>query len=309
MINDHSKLPLNRDSITTSLLSSVNIKESDILSILKSLDANKDHGHDDISVRMLKMSSKSILNPLKLLFENCLQTGIFPDQWKKANIVPIHKKSDKQLLQIYRPVSLLPICGKFFERIIFNDLFKYFKEKNLLPPHQSGFIPGDSCVQQLIAIIHEIYKSYDCSPSLEVLSVFLDISKAFDKVWHDGLLYKLKCNGINGGLLKLIGSFLLDRHQRVVLNGQTSKWNKITDGVPQGSILGPLFFFKPQLVEILVIAIRTHLVKVYNNYASTLIIHKVNRHFSFLPITPMYYVYMSNQTNVFVLTENSKSVH
>ena len=72
--------------------------------------------------------------------------------------------------------------------------------------------------------------------------MFLDISKAFDKVWHDGLLYKLKRNGINGDLLKLIESFLSDRYQRVVLNGQTSKWNKITAGVPQGSILGPLFF-------------------------------------------------------------------
>ena len=214
------------------MLSSVNIKESDILDILKYLDANKAHGHDNISIRILKLSHKLILKLLKLLFENCLRTGIFPDQWKIANIVPIHKKGDKQLLKNYRSVSLLPICGKVFQRIIFNDLFKYFKENNLLSPHQSGFIPGDSCVQQLIAITHEMYKAFDCSPSLEVRDVFLDISKAFDKVWHDGLLYKLKRNGINGDLLKLIESFLSDRYQRVVLNGQTSKWNKITAGVP-----------------------------------------------------------------------------
>ena len=187
LINNHSKLPLNRASITTSFLSFVSIKESDILSILKSLDANKAHGHDDISIRMLKLFSTSILKPCKLLFENCLRTGIFPGQWKKANIVPI-QKGDKQLLKNYRPVSLLPICGKVFERIIFNDLYKDFKENNLLSPHQSGFIPGDSCVQQLIAITHEGYKSFDCSPSLEVRGVFLDISKAFHKVWHDGLL-------------------------------------------------------------------------------------------------------------------------
>ena len=80
LINNQSKLPLNRDSITTSLLSFVNIKESNILNILKSLDANKAHGHDDISIRMLKLSYKSILKPLKLLFENCLRIGIFPDQ-------------------------------------------------------------------------------------------------------------------------------------------------------------------------------------------------------------------------------------
>ena len=154
----------------------------------------------------------------------------------------MEKKGDKQLIENYRPVSLLPICANVFERLIFNSLFNYFIENNLLSPHQSGFIPGDSCVQQLISITHEIYNAFDCNPSLEVRGVFLDISKAFDKVWHDGLIYKLKHNGVNGDLLRLIESFLSDRYQRVVLNGQTSNWNKIKAGVPQGSILGPLFF-------------------------------------------------------------------
>ena len=116
------------DSVTISLF---NIKESDILNILKSLGANKAHGHNDISIRMLKLSHKSTLKPLKFLFVNCLQTGIFPDQWKKANIVPIHKKGDKQR---YLSISFLMIY-----------LFKYFQENNLLSLHQSGFIPGDSC--------------------------------------------------------------------------------------------------------------------------------------------------------------------
>ena len=227
---------------TTSLLSSVHIKESNILNILKFLDDNKAHGHDDISIRMLKLSQKSVLKPLKLIFENCLRTRLFPDQWKKANVVPIHKKGDKQLIENYRPVFLLPICGKIFERLIFNSLFNYFIENNLFSSYQSGFIPGDSCVQQLISITHEIYNAFDCNRSLKVQGVFLDISKAFDKVWHDGLIYKLKRNGINGDLLRLIESFLSDRYQRVVLNGQTSNWNKITAGVPRGSILGPLFF-------------------------------------------------------------------
>ena len=191
---------------------------------------------------MLKLSQKSILKPLKLIFENCLRTTLFRDQWKKANVVPIHKKGYKQLLENYRLVSLLPICDKILEHVIFNSLFNYFIENNLLSPHQSGFIPGDSCVQQLISITHEIYNAFDCNPSLEVRGVFLDISKAFDKVWHDGLIYKLKHNGVNGDLLRLIESFLSDRYQRVVLNGQTSNWNKIKAGVPQGSILGPLFF-------------------------------------------------------------------
>ena len=178
------------------------------------------------------------MKPLKLLFENCLQTGIFTDQWKKANIAPIHKEVDKQLLKNDRPVFLLLTCGKVCQPIIFNDLFKYLKVNNL-SLHQSGFI---RCVQQLKAITHEIYKAFDCSPSFEVRGVFLDISKVFDKVWHDGLLYKLKQNSISVDLLKLIESFLSDRYQKIVLNEQTSKWNKITAGGSHGSILALLFF-------------------------------------------------------------------
>ena len=132
------------------------------------------------------------------IWNSSLRARLFLDQWKKANVVPIHKKSDQQLIENYRPVSLLPICGKIFELLIFNSLFNYFIENNLLSPYQSGFIPGDSCVQQLISITHEIYNAFDCNPSLEVRGVFLDISKAFDKVWHDGLIYKLKRNGITG---------------------------------------------------------------------------------------------------------------
>ena len=126
LINNKSKLPLNRASTATSFLSSVNINESDILNILKSLDNNKAHGYDDTSIRMFKLSYKSTLKPLKLLFADYLPIGILLEQWKKANIVLIHKKCDKQLIKNQRPVFLLPICGKVFERIIINDLFKYF---------------------------------------------------------------------------------------------------------------------------------------------------------------------------------------
>ena len=118
------------------------------------------------------------------------------------HIIPIHKKDDKHSLNNYRPVSFLPICGKIFEKTIFNDR----------------------------------------NPSLEVRCIFLDISKAFDKVGHEGLLYKLENFGILRNLLKLLQSFLSDTQQRVVFNGQHSKWAPVQANVLQGSMLGPLLF-------------------------------------------------------------------
>ena len=171
---------------------------------------------------MLKLCASSISKPLLLLFEK-LCSYFFPNEWKKANIVPIHKKSDKQLIQNYRPVSLLPICGKIFEKVIFNSLFEYLEKNNLLDPYQSEFPPGYSCVHQLLSITFDIYKSFDANPSLEVRGIFLNMSKAFNRAWHEGLLFKLKRLGLFGKYYRLINSFLSNRHQRVVLNGQSSK--------------------------------------------------------------------------------------
>ena len=113
----------------------------------------------------------------------------------------------------------------------------------MLTPHQCEFRPNDSCIYLLISVVHNIYADFDDNPSLEVRGNFLDISKALDKVWHKVFLYKLESLGILGNLLlNLFRSFLNDRHQRLVLNGQRSDWAPILAGVPQGSVLGPLVF-------------------------------------------------------------------
>ena len=115
-----------------------------------------------------------------------------------------------------------------------------FSENDLISPKQSGFRPGDSCTNQLLSIAHEILSAFD--DGHEVRGVFLDISKAFDRVWHEGLLFKLLQNGISGELITLIKDFLSRRKQRVVLNGQHSSWEDVKAGVPQGLIIGPLLF-------------------------------------------------------------------
>ena len=160
----------------------------------------------------------------------------------KKKMIHTHKKrkDDKQCTKNYRPVSLLPISSKIFERLLFNELYKFFNENDLLSSNRSGFRPGDSCINQIISITYEIYQSFD--NDLEVRGVFSDISKAFDKVWNGGLILKLSRNGISGNLLNLLKDFLKYRKQRVLLNGQNSSWTGITSGVPQGSILRTLFF-------------------------------------------------------------------
>ena len=134
-------------------------------------------------------------------------------------------------------MSLLPIAEKIFERILYNNIFEF---NHLISHNQSGFKPGDSCINQLLSITHEIYKSFD--DGFDVRGVFLDISKAFDKIWHKGLLHKLQQKGISGNLIDTITDFLNSRKQRVALNGQFSSWTSIEAGVPQGLILGPLLF-------------------------------------------------------------------
>ena len=129
-----------------------------------------------------------------------------------------------------------------FERVIYNSLFNYFQSNRLFTPSQSGFLPGDSCIAQILSIIHEIQTTFDENLTVDVREVFLLLSKAFDKVWHDGIIFKLEAYGAEGELLSLLKNYLENREQRVVLNGQTSERRKIMSGIPQGSVLGPLLF-------------------------------------------------------------------
>ena len=148
--------------------------------------------------------------PPKLLFKTMLQD------------YSLHEQESKNLIKSYQPISLLSMFIKILERLIFNSMFNYFRQNNLFTGCQSAFISGDSCVTQLLSINHEIYPwSSDCNPMLDIKGVFLDISKAFDKVWHEHLIFKFQSYGIEWSLLRLLKNYLTMRQQRVVLNGQT----------------------------------------------------------------------------------------
>ena len=174
--------------------------------------------YDMISIRMLKICDESICKPLSIIFQACLENGKFPSEWKKPMWLLSSKKNNKQELKNYRPISLLPVSSKIFDRLLYDSMSKFFTENNLISLNQSGFKPGDSCVNQLLT--HQIFKSLDNGH--EVRSVFSDMFKALDKVWHKGLIFKLKQNGISGNLLSTLTDFLTLRKKRVGLNGQLS---------------------------------------------------------------------------------------
>ncbi len=175
---------------------------------------------------------------LRVLYNKSLNVGVLPDKWKLANVVPVHKHGEKSHVEHYQPISLLSIISKVLERCVFNNIKYHVYEQ--ISPYQSGFMPGKSCITQLIDVLERIGRELDRGKQIDVL--YLDMSKAFDKVSHATLLHRLRQFGFGGNILKWFRSYLTNRHQRTTILGATSKSLPVTSGVPQESILGPLLF-------------------------------------------------------------------
>lgn len=228
------------DIKTQNSLSDIQIEESEIVDVISSLVTNKACGEDQISHFLLKKTCHTIVKPLKLLFNRSLSECHFPSPWKLGLVMPLQKKGSSELPSDHRPISLLSCLGKLHERIVFKHMYNFFHSNNLIYKYQSGFLPGHSTVYQLIDIYHQIVQSIDAKQY--TCMVFCDISKAFDRVWHKGLLFKLRQNGINGKLLQWISDYLTNRKQKVFIGSSMSSPKYLYAGVPQGSVLGPLLF-------------------------------------------------------------------
>ena len=216
------------------------ITTNDVFKILTDLDTNKAVGPDLIHNKVLKNCAGVLAPPLTKLFNRSINEGKFPEIWKMANVVPIHKSGDKHLVNNYRPISLLSCVGKVLEACIQKHILNYLIQNNLITAQQSGFLPNHSTIYQLLNIYNDISSAMD--KNITTQAVFFDISKAFDKVWHKGLISKLDAIGIRGQLLPWFENYLTNRKQSVLIAGDKSDQRLIEAGVPQGSVLGPTLF-------------------------------------------------------------------
>lgn len=219
----------------------VDITTVKIANIIKSLDPSKATGPDGIPVIVLQKCSPELSPILSKLFRKCVAESCFPSSWKVASVVPVFKNSgERSDPKNYRPISLLSVISKIFESLINSSLTQHLDSNKLLSDHQYGFRAGRSTADALTVISERILQSLDVCG--ETRAIALDISKAFDKVWHAGLIHKLMSYGVSGHALNIIKSFLSDRKIKVVLDGRSSSCYFINAGVPQGSILGPTLF-------------------------------------------------------------------
>lgn len=219
------------------------IRAAEVAEVIKDLRLKKSPGSDGISNRVLKKFSVALIHLLVSIFNAAMANCSFPDVWKEANVIGIHKPGKKaNEPSSYRPISLLSSLGKIYERLLLRRLWRHVNEHSLLPDEQFGFRAHHSCPQQVLRITEHILTKWHHTWPADTGVVFLDVAKAFDKVWHNGLVYKLFLLGVPDRLVLILRDYLSNRCFRYRVEGTLSDPKPVRAGVPQGSVLAPLLF-------------------------------------------------------------------
>lgn len=222
------------------LLQNAIITREVVKNTIKGLKQYGAPGPDAIANKVLIEACDELCVPLTILFRKSLSEAVVPEDWRSANVSPIHKAGSKKMASNYRPISLTSVVCKIMESILRSTIMSHLCENSLINSTQHGFMNRKSCLTNLLHCLEEVTSVLDDGDSLDIL--YLDFAKAFDIVQHNRLLSKIKSLNIDGEILQWIEAWLKDRKQRVVLNGVASDWAKVPCSVCQGTVLGPILF-------------------------------------------------------------------